>query len=347
MPRIVLMLLLLAAPLAGAAAGSAERHSAVVLMYHHVGDSRYPSTNVTLEQFESHLDFFEREGFSVWPLARVVEHLRQRRPLPDKTVAITFDDAYRSVYREAFPRLRARGLPFTVFVSTGYTDRGYSNYMSWSQMQEMAAAGATFGNHSTSHDHLVVRREGESEAQWRQRVREDLEHAQRRLEEELGQEAVVPIVAYPYGEYDLALAELVAELGWSAFGQQSGAAGFTSDPRFLPRFPVNEAYGDLEKGLKIKLLSLALPLRSVEPLEPVTSDERPELRLELAVDIDHLNCFATGQGAIEVRWIDRQRRLLATRAHAPLPRGRSRYNCTALSGEPGRYYWFSHPWLRF
>ncbi len=327
------------------AAAPLQRDSAVVLMYHHVGDGRYPSTNIRLEQFDSHLEFLAQEGFQVWPLARIVARLQAKQPLPDKTIAITFDDAYKTVYSEAYPRLKARGWPFTVFVSSDYIDKKYSNYMSWDQMREMHTHGASYGNHSSSHDHLTRHHERENSAQWRQRITEDLRDAQQRLEQEFGE--TLKIVAYPYGEYDLPLAELVAELGFVAFGQQSGPVGHYSDMRFLPRFPVNEAYGNL-KSLKTKLLSLALPVIDAQPLDPVTRDPTPRLTLTFGPSEAHLSqlaCYASGQGRIDLEWIDPTQRRVEISTSRPLPKGRSRYNCTAPSPETGRYFWFSHPWI--
>ncbi len=346
-PTLLLIALILSLVATSAMATEKLRDSAIVLMYHHVGDERYPSTNIRLEQFEAHLDFFQREGFRVWPLARVVEKLRAGEPLPDKTVAITFDDAYKTVYSEAFPRLKARGWPFTVFVSSDYIDKRYANYMSWEQMRRMEPFGASFGNHSRSHGHLIDIAEGETTAQWRARMKEEIGYAQRRLESELTQ--TVKMFAYPYGEYDLALAEIVAELGFVGFGQQSGPAGRYADFRFLPRFPVNEAYGDLDGGLKTKLLSLALPVVRAEPLDPVTTEPKPRLVLTLAnspARLTQLACFASGQGKIDIEWLDPSRQQVAVTPRRPIPVGRSRYNCTAPSNERGRYFWFSHPWLR-
>lgn len=325
-------------------AAPASQPSAVGLMYHHFGVERYPSTNIRLEQFEQHLEFLAQHEFRVLPLAQVLQALQQGEALPERTVVITMDDAYESVYTEAWPRLKERGWPFTVFVSTDYIDRNYSNYMSWAQMREMQQYGASFGNHSRSHDHLQRRLPGESEAQWRARIRADLLGAQQRLREEL--DAVVDVLAYPYGEYDLALATLVEELGLIAMGQHSGAMGANGDFRFLPRFPMAEAFGDAEQ-FRTKVMSVAMPLRRTPPVDPVTDAPRPLLTLEFQpgqAPRQQLSCFASGQGRLEVEWLDDH--TARTRAHRDLPPGRSRYNCTAPSGEAGRFYWFSQPWIR-
>ncbi len=116
---------------------------AVIFMYHRFGESRYPSTNITLEQFEEQLEFFEKNNFSVLPLNEIIEALKENKTLPDKSIGITIDDAYLSVYKEAYPRLKAKGYPFTVFVATGVVDQGIPAYMDWEQMAEMQKHGAT------------------------------------------------------------------------------------------------------------------------------------------------------------------------------------------------------------
>jgi len=353
--RALLLALTLACLPAAAQPGPAPPPHAVVLLYHRFGEDRHPSTNVDLGLFEAHLELLEREGFQVWPLGRILEALAGGEPLPDKVVAITVDDAYRSVATEAFPRLRSRGWPFTVFVATDGVDRGYRALMDWETMRRLAREGVRFANHSASHGHLVRRRPGEDEGAWRARVRADILRAQRRLEEELGEAQGPPpaVFAYPYGEYDAALAEVVAELGLAAFGQQSGPVGPWSDRRALPRFPLAGRFAALE-AFRTKVLSLPLPVRAVEPWDPVTAEARPALVLTLeeeaatrhGVRLEGLRCYASGQGAIPVRWLGRRPLRLEARARDPLPTGRSRYNCTAPSPWSGRWFWFSHPWLR-
>lgn len=353
---LFLLLLVLMSP-ATSAAVSAERapaqaapraeQQAVILMYHHFGVDKYPSTNITLAQFEAHLDYIADNDYQVWPLEKVVRHLREAKPFPARVVAITIDDAYTSVYSEAFPRLRARGWPFTVFVASDGVDQHFPALLSWDKMREMQQHGASFANHSASHDYLIRRQDGEDEAAWRARVRADILRAQQRLKEELGHAPM--LLAYPYGEYDSALSNLVAELGYTAFGQQSGPAGLGYDPRALPRFPMAERFAGMD-DFRTKIRSLALPLASVTPWEPVVTMNNPP-RLHIGIHdstarLDQLSCFVSGQGRVEVEWTDRTHRRFSVQATAPLPVGRSRYNCTAPSAQKGRYFWYSHLWIR-
>ncbi|MEE4272056.1 MAG: polysaccharide deacetylase family protein, partial [Thermoanaerobaculales bacterium] len=135
---------------------------AVVLMYHRFGDDRYPSTNIRVEQLEAQLEYLADHGFTVVPLADVLAAVGGDGGLPDRAVAITVDDAYRSVYSVGFPLLRERGLPFTVFVATDPVDAGQRDYMTWDQMRQMAEHGVSFANHGATHDSVIERRAGES-----------------------------------------------------------------------------------------------------------------------------------------------------------------------------------------
>ena len=320
---------------------------AVILMYHHFGDDTPPSTSVTLAQFESHLSYLADNGYRVWPLEQIVTYLHDSKPLPDKVVAITIDDAYTSVYHAAWPRLHERGWPFTVFVATDPVDQGLRAMMSWEQMREMAATGVSFANHSRAHDHLVRHRPGEDEAQWRTRVRDDLLHAQARLQAELGR--APQLFAYPYGEYDSQLRMLVGELGYTAFGQQSGPASRYADPLALPRFPMAVAFATLDQ-VRDKLQSQPLPVLRAEPDDPQLSpgNTRPVLTLTLqpgGYDPETLGCYISGQGRVSPRWADVQQTRFTVQAERPLAVGRSRYNCTAQASDGTGWLWYSQPWI--
>ena len=117
------------------------------------------------------------------PLVDVIEALRNKKTLPERTVTITFDDAYLSIYTNAFPILREHGFPFTIFVTPTPVDKNYQKFLSWEQLREMTEAGATLANHTMNHAHSVERLSGETEAQWLSRFRLDLESTETRIQE--------------------------------------------------------------------------------------------------------------------------------------------------------------------
>ncbi|WP_347331466.1 polysaccharide deacetylase family protein [Marinimicrobium locisalis] len=326
--------------------------AAVVLQYHHVSEESPPSTSVTPERFKEHMNYLVNHDFKVVPLEQLVAALKAGEKLPDKTAAITFDDAYESVYTNALPVLKKRDWPFTVFVNTNPIDEEKHGFVSWDQLRKMAEEGATIANHSTAHNHLQRRKAGEDEKQWRERIRHEVVKAEQRIEEETGQSH--KMLAYPYGEYNNQVKALLEKLDFVAFGQQSGPLGPHSDLRALPRFPFGGPYGSLE-DFATKVKTRPLPLEAValyadwarkEPLDEVVVKEgtRPVLAmtLEEASLAGRISCFASGQGAIETRV---EENTVLTRANKPLNPGRTRYNCTAGTGESGRFFWFSQQWL--
>ena len=317
--------------------------SAVVLMYHRFGEDRYPSTSIRIEQFEAQLEYLQVSGYTIVPLADIAAAINDGAPLPDRAVAITIDDAYRSVYDIAFPLFRAFGFPFTVFVATNAVDEQRPAYMNWEQMRNMAAGGGTFANHGATHSSLIERRDEETDTDWLARIRADVEQGWRRLTEEL--DPMPGVFAYPYGEYDAQVADLLVELGYINFGQQSGAIGPYSDPRVLPRFPMAEAFADID-GFRTKVASLPMPVVKVEPWDPVVSTSLPSVSVTLGdtdARLEELACFVSGQGQVDIDW-QQQYRIYTVGPARPLGKGRQRVNCTAPRND-GRYLWFSHPWI--
>ena len=333
---VVLVILAIAMPLAAA-------DSAVVLMYHRFGEDTHPSTNITIEQLETQLEHLNEGGYTVVPLSDVGEALTNGTSLPPLAVAITIDDAYRSVYDVAFPRFKALGFPFTVFVATDGVDQKLPAYMTWDQMREMASEGASYANHGASHDSLIERRPGEDDATRLARGRADIEKGWRRLNDEL--DPLPGVFAYPYGEYDSSIAGILRDMGYVAFGQQSGAVGKGSDLRALPRFPMAEAFADLAE-FRTKVSSLPLPVVTVEPWDPVVTTAKPVIEVTLGeVDgrLSHLRCYVSGQGAVEVECLAPNDRFTIGPTE-PFGAGRHRVNCTVPRTD-GRYLWFSHPWI--
>lgn len=317
--------------------------TAVVLMYHRFGEDRYPETSVKIGQFEAQLDLLTGEGFSVVSLSHLLAALATGEPLPPNAVVITVDDAYRSVYEVAYPRLREHRFPFTVFVASDGVDKGFPAYMTWDQMREMEGNGATFANHGASHRSMIVGLEGESDENRIGRVMTDVEKGRRRLAEEL--QPIPNAFAYPYGEFDSKIAEQLRKKDYICFGQHSGALGPANDRRALPRFAIAEGFADIDE-FRTKVRSLPMPVVRVTPWEPVVSENRPAIEVtldEVDARMSELSCFVGGQGRVPIRWIESGKRF-SVAPQQPLGSGRQRVNCTVPSNG-GRYFWFSHPWF--
>lgn len=317
--------------------------SVVVLMYHRFAEDRFPSTSIRVEQFAAHLRHLEESGYAVVPLADVHAAINDNTPLPERAVAITIDDAYRSVYDVAFPMFKKYGYPFTVFVATDAVDEGLPAYMTWDQMRDMAAAGATYANHGAAHRSTIEREHGATDEEWLAAVRGDIEKGARRITAEL--KLLQGFFAYPYGEYTTDVGNLLQNMGYDSFGQHSGAVGPDSDRRALPRYPMADSFGDIGQ-FRTKVASVPMPVKNVEPWEPVTTNTQPKITITLgATDarLGELACYVSGQGKVEVEWLETDRRFVVGPSR-PFSKGRQRVNCTAPRND-GRYLWFSHQWI--
>lgn len=330
--------------------GAQPAVAGVILVYHHVSEQTPPSTSVTPARFTAHLDYLESNDFRVWPLERLLEaSINGTEKLPPKVVAITFDDAYASVYDTAWPLLEQKSWPFAVFVSTDAIDAGHSPYMNWDALRELKAHGVTIGNHSASHAHLIARETGESRSSWTTRVRSDLEQAQRRIREELGE--VPDLFAYPYGEDSPELAEIVGELHRFALVQRSGAVGPTTNPLAIPRFPMATGFDSLER-FSLAVNARALPVTAEYPVPPGDGIRGPVQSLRLELDdgdyrTNQIGCFASTGQRLETDWTPGPPHQLEVRVDGLGSTGRNKINCTAPAADgSGDFFWHSFQWVQ-
>jgi biofilm PGA synthesis lipoprotein PgaB len=322
-------------------------NSAVILMYHNVSDEAHPSTSVTPSIFKQHMQYLADNEFVVWPLFKTLVYLATGKPVPPKTVVLTFDDAYRSVYSEAFPVLKQKAWPFTVFVTTKYIAEGYSHYMSWQQLREIQEFGGDIGNHSLSHPHMVRQYKEETDEQWRLRLTNEVDQAQHILRQHVSK----PIwaFAYPYGEYSQKVRDLLRHLGYFGLGQHSGAVSQTSDFQAVPRFPMSTNFSGLE-DFAIKVATKNLPVTVLSPDDGIVASDTDIPVLTMRLDEGDykstaMACYASGQGRIQVECLENK--VVEVRANQAIKPGRTKYNCTAASKtEPDVFYWFSFLWMK-
>ena len=335
--RVCLLMMAIVLVAAARADGRAEgADNAVILLYHHVSDSTPASTSVTPEVFEQHMQYLADGGYKVISLEHAVSALKSKKRLPERAVVITFDDGYRSIYDHAHPILTRYSMPYTVFISPQVIGK-HGSQLSWQQLAEMEQGGARFANHTSHHRHLLERDVDESRSDWLARIEQDIRQAEAVLEDKLGYSN--RYLAYPYGEYNGDIQQLIARLGFVGFGQHSGAMYSGSDFTALPRFPADGIYANLDT-LKVKINSLALPVTSTtSSVDPAgfsftfTGDD---------VLAAQLRCYF-GNETLPVSTDHNAVTVTLTQA---LPIGRSRVNCTAPSrAQPDRYYWYSQPWF--
>ncbi len=306
----------------------------IVLAYHHVSDKTPAVTSVSPELFKEHLEIIAAAGFEVWPLGRLTASLRAGETIPDRVVALTFDDAYISVFENAYPMLAARRWPFTVFANTEAIDQGSRPYMTWDQLRTLVEAGVEVGNHSHSHAHLASLND-------RCAVIDDIQTAQRRISQELG---VSPtLFAYPYGEFTPELQAHIEDLKLTGVGQHSGALGPDTDWLAVPRFPMSGSYASPAE-FRSRLMTRPLVVEA-DPSNGYVLQNGHTVELQLNIrsngsNLGQLACYATGQGKMDMTGGNGR---FTIRPVQPLKTGRTKFNCTAPSStEAGVYHWWSY-----
>ncbi len=182
-----------------------------ILMYHNIGPLREGFDRyltISPAMFESQLQWLSRHGYTPIHTSDWIAYQREGRPLPDRPILLTFDDAYADIVEFGLPLLIKYGFTGTVFVVSdqiGGTNKwdlhlGLSEQplMSESQIREWAAKGIEFGAHTKTHADLTLLTP--------EQVADEMQGSRERLEELLG--VPVPSLAYPYGYYTAEVAEI-------------------------------------------------------------------------------------------------------------------------------------------
>ena len=204
------------------------------LMYHRFNENKYPSTNIRMEVFIEHMNTIKDNKYEFYdPKLFLTEFDKVKNK---KKILITIDDAFKSFYIEAWPYLKKNKIPFILFVSTEPV--GKNGYMTWDEIREIDKSEFGYiGHHSHTHEYLVDMTNLEFE--------NDIETASKIFKEKLGY--IPKIFSYPFGEYSLYMKNYISKKFELAFGQHSGVIDINKDKFELPRFPINEKYGELKR----------------------------------------------------------------------------------------------------
>ena len=253
-------------------------------MYHRFNESKYPSTNIQLDVFKNQLEIIENENIHfIHPndFGKKINQDKQKRK-----VLLTIDDGLLSFYQNAWPILRDKKIPFILFVNT--REVGAFNYMTWSQILELHKnENVEIGNHSHSHEYLVEEKE--------EVIKNDIVKSINIFENKLGKNS--DFFSYPFGEYSNEFKKIIKDLGFKyAFGQHSGVIDETKDYFELPRFPINEKYGDV-KRFKTLMKTLPFKYKSIVPEDKylLQSNNPPVVKIKFLENIKglkNINCFS-------------------------------------------------------
>ena len=256
-----------------------------------------------------------------------------KKKMKKNYLLLTIDDGFESFYANAWPILKERKIPFILFVST--REVGKNGYMSWKQIKEIDSSGlGTIGNHSHSHEYLI---------DWEEKkIKNDLKKSIKIFEKELGYSP--KLFSYPFGEYSTTLKKIVTNLNFEfAFGQHSGVIDSSKDFLELPRFPINEKYGEL-KRFKSIIQTLPFPYETITPENRyIKGDENPpNVKIKFfknLIDTKNITCYSN-EGNVwrksDIKFINENQLEILLKEKFKSERGR--INCS-LWVEKNRWRW--------
>ncbi|HET9954891.1 MAG TPA: polysaccharide deacetylase family protein [Polyangiaceae bacterium] len=126
------------------------RQQGRILCYHSVGQPSFGVNDIPPQAFRQQLEWALKQGYRFVPAEKIARDGGDPRSL-----AVTFDDAFKTVGTQAAPILAEYGIPWSVFVVTNWSDGGGGwapeTFLNWSELRELADKGAEIGSHSVSH----------------------------------------------------------------------------------------------------------------------------------------------------------------------------------------------------
>jgi peptidoglycan/xylan/chitin deacetylase (PgdA/CDA1 family) len=212
-----------------------NENGAAILTYHSL-DSSGSIISTSPEKFQRQMTTLKQTGANVLSLFEVASCLQAKRLFPANSVAITFDDGFRSVYDVAFPVLKEYGFPATVFLVTdfcGKTNRWFGqpgsiptfDLLGWNEIAEMAPENIEFGVHTATHPDLMKIPQA--------RLEEEIIGARATLQKILSQRDYP--FAYPYGTSSSLGRNMIETNFYAACSTRMGFVSMNSDLHFLPR----------------------------------------------------------------------------------------------------------------
>lgn len=265
----------------------------VAVLGYHDFSATLPETEMRIntQKFRAQMQFLKDQALQVISMDDFSAWKKGQKSIPSRSVVITIDDGWSSVYSDAFPILKEFGYPFTVYLYTNYVNvKGRS--MSWEMIREMQKHGATIGNHSKSHPYPAT---------VKSQLRQGPEHYSRYLDTEMGSSKVylekhfkqpVKTYCYPGGFHTEEMYGVAQKLGYDhLFTVLPGKIKRQSDDRFLPRYVILGTHDRIFE-LATEFRDAAAPAVGSEPKQVVPYPVFPEpgsiinTRLpEIAIDL--------------------------------------------------------------
>ncbi len=297
-------------------------------MYHRFNEHKYPSTNIQMNIFKEHIKIIKSMGYEFEnPISFDKNFLTGKN---EKKILLTIDDAFLSFYENAWPYLKENKIPFILFVST--EPIGKNGYMNWEQLKEIEKHDFAFlGNHSHTHEYLIDFSFSD--------FKKDIDTSINIFEKNIGYNPI--FFSYPFGEYSQKQVNFIKKKFKYAFGQHSGVIDINKSPYELPRFPINEKYGDLER-FSFLINLLPFQFKKIYPEDKyIVKNNPPNLIIEFFPEqknLNQINCFSDEGNKWEKSNIEIVNQKLIVNFREKFSFRRGRINCSLNDIEGWRWF---------
>ena len=288
---------------------------ATILAYHRIDEPQYPNSSLSFEDFKAHIKELQEGNYNVMQLDKLLNAIEHEKPLPPRSIAITFEGNHKSANDNAIPLLMEENLPFTLFIPSNSTK--IMSHLDWKTLKKISKySGADFGISPTDYKHIS------------DLPKSDITRAinQSRIDFKKHMKREAQFFSYPFGEISNTLKTILNEQGFkAAFGAHSGIIYKNADRLALPRFTMTENYADIER---FRMIANALPLPVSETVPENWKIEMPlsqiGFTLHEKLDGSKLSCSISNQSKPRIEIVGNRVEIIP---REPITDERTRLNC--------------------
>ena len=260
-----------------------------IFVYHRFADIKHPSTSTSVAELEKEFKYFQDHNYKVVPLEDILTKLEKKETIPSNWVALTIDDAYKSFYQNALPMFKKYKYPFTLYVYVEATNKRYGDFMTWEEIIETNKYG-TIGLHSYSHPRLTKIDNN--------KIKKDTQKAFDIFKSKMGYTPTT--YAYPYGEYDTRVKNVLKQFNFRAIlNQSTGTVSKDSDIYDIHRLAL---VGDV--NIKHKLRYKTFDAKWIEPKVYPKDNVLRRIKAKVDPKIKRLKLYITGNGWRDIKVVN-------------------------------------------
>jgi peptidoglycan/xylan/chitin deacetylase (PgdA/CDA1 family) len=217
-----------------------------VLVYHSFSENRSDKMSVSQDDFETQMKYLKVNGYHVISLDQLLDFIDYKEQLPEKSIVITFDDAWGSIYDIALPILIKYGFTATFFIYTDFIGGGKA--MTWKQIKTLSKIGFDIQCQTKTHRNLANQKKNESFKEYFNSIEMEISYPKKIIKKKLNKDC--KYLAYPYGETNNLIITILKKYGYRA----AFTIGRKPNPLFVDKYRISRSviYGsyDMERFKK-------------------------------------------------------------------------------------------------